>query len=126
LGTEQPTTAGPIKVAGEHLAYADGSRYFMIGGNYFRGQFSDSITAASITADLTNAVAAGLNTIRVYVVKKRKQNLQSWVAHIRCSTGKANDLFFRLPSNTRPWIPALVLDTNTKPWLLTLDLAHQH
>lgn len=61
-----PAKPGPIGVRGDHLFYSDGSRYFMLGGNYFRGMFSDALSAQSVTVDLANAVQAGLNSIRVY------------------------------------------------------------
>ena len=44
----------------------DNSRYFMLGANYFRGAFSDGVTAKTLKNDLQVAVASGLNTVRVY------------------------------------------------------------
>jgi hypothetical protein len=62
-----PTTPGFIVARGEHLEHADsGSRYFLLGGDYFRSAFSNTLTPDTLTADLVNAVGAGLNTVRVY------------------------------------------------------------
>jgi hypothetical protein len=46
----------------KHLMYADdGSRYFMLGGDYFRGMFNSSLSADALAIDLRNAVLSGLN-----------------------------------------------------------------
>ena len=51
----------------KHLRYAaDGSRYFMLGGDYFRGMFNSSLDADALAIDLRNAVLSGLNTLRFY------------------------------------------------------------
>lgn len=50
----------------KHLMYDDGSRYFMLGGDYFRGMFNSSLDAETLAIDLRNAVLSGLNTLRFY------------------------------------------------------------
>ena len=51
----------------KHLMYADdGSRYFMLGGDYFRGMFNSSLDASTLAIDLRNAALSGLNTLRFY------------------------------------------------------------
>ncbi len=56
-----------IKPDSKHLMYAsDGSRYFMLGGDYFRGMFNSSLDAETLAIDLRNAVLSGLNTLRFY------------------------------------------------------------
>lgn len=59
--------SGSPKGKGKHLLYAaDGSRYFMLGGDYFRGMFNSSLNADTLAIDLRNAVLSGLNTLRFY------------------------------------------------------------
>jgi hypothetical protein len=50
----------------KHLLLPRGGRYFLLGGDYFRGQINDSLTPSQLRIDLGNAVWAGLNTVRVY------------------------------------------------------------
>ena len=51
---------------GRHLLLPGGARYFLLGGDYFRGGLNDSLSAAQLRLDLGNAAWAGLNTVRVY------------------------------------------------------------
>ena len=57
---------GFISIRDGHLTTPSGDRYFMLGGNYFRSAFLDADTPDLLRADLLNAVAAGLNTVRTY------------------------------------------------------------
>ena len=41
-------------------------RYFMLGGDYFRGQFNDGLSPQDLVVDLNNAVLSGMNTVRFY------------------------------------------------------------
>ena len=64
IKTGRSTTADTDR---NHLMYADdGSRYFMLGGDYFRGMFNSSLDAETLAIDLRNAVLSGLNTLRFY------------------------------------------------------------
>jgi hypothetical protein len=60
--------AGFVKVGeSKHLSYADdGSRFFMLGGDYFRGMFNSSLDPETLAIDLRNAVLSGLNVLRFY------------------------------------------------------------
>jgi hypothetical protein len=50
-----------------HLQYTlGGHRFFLLGGDYFRGMFSDGLTKADIVVDLNNAILSGMTTIRFY------------------------------------------------------------
>ena len=63
-----PLSPGFIVAHGNHLEHVESdARYFMLGGDYFRSSFSDSLTPDTLSADLINAVRSGLNTVRVCV-----------------------------------------------------------
>ena len=57
---------GPVRVRDGHLEHADGTRYFMLGGNLFRWFFPAAPPAEDLALALRSAAISGLNTVRFY------------------------------------------------------------
>eukprot|EP00039_Didymoeca_costata_P024629 m.10925 g.10925 ORF g.10925 m.10925 type:complete len:936 (+) comp4350_c0_seq2:148-2955(+) len=69
---------GVIRVSSDkkHLVVVNSnktSRYFVLGGDYYRGPYSNSISPDAIEIDLNNAVLAGFNTLRLYGFSQDQQ-----------------------------------------------------
>jgi len=64
----QGTVAGFVRLSPDrhHLVYPDGTLFFALGGDYFRGASGDDITPEQLRVDFTNAARAGYNLVRVY------------------------------------------------------------
>eukprot|EP00045_Choanoeca_perplexa_P009073 m.85804 g.85804 ORF g.85804 m.85804 type:complete len:783 (+) comp14738_c0_seq2:107-2455(+) len=55
----------PITIVNGHLSYSNGSRYFMVGSNFYRS-FRNGFGSTAITANFARAASLGLNTLRLF------------------------------------------------------------